>query len=216
MHLAARKGHSAVVKVLLDNGANTYTCIMPHSNSPTILEIAAAEGHVEIMELILNNDLSFQPNADNIERRGLTYTWAFATAATEGQLEALRLLAHWGADVNPRHEAGRSPLDCAIKFEHKDAVRVIVELGQGVNEMSERDPERAPSELAVSTRDVGILKMLLDENSVELRYIEDALGQAKKIRLMEGIQVLESARSAAERSRRERVLVEPLENPKSV
>lgn len=87
---AAEKGHTEIVKLLLDHGAHANTA--SGGIGCTALMLAAGKGHTEVVELLLNKGA----DVDAINNCGRT---ALMEASREGHTEVVELLRNKGADV---------------------------------------------------------------------------------------------------------------------
>jgi ankyrin repeat protein len=87
---AAESGQAAVVKLLLDNGAN----LLEASSIPLIFR-AAALGHTDVVEVLLGKDIGI-----NDAYRSETL---LSKAASGGHLALVKMLISKGADVNGRY-----------------------------------------------------------------------------------------------------------------
>jgi ankyrin repeat protein len=152
--IAARKpGNSAVVKLLLDKGANPNPNRNPASESSPLLDAASA-GDAASMELLLGKGAEVKPVAEmainmsvatecskclslltakEIDKRA--YGVALADIAILGNSNAVKLLLDHGADVNTVDSLGRTPLMYAAASDNLplEEVRMLVEHGADVN-----------------------------------------------------------------------------------
>ncbi|KAK4222473.1 ankyrin repeat-containing domain protein [Podospora fimiseda] len=90
LHLAAEKGYSSVIGILLSNGAHVDA---RDDTGRTALHYAAKNGHTEALKLLL----SWGGDPLVMDFGGLT---ALHQAAGEGHEEAVRILIDHGADPN--------------------------------------------------------------------------------------------------------------------
>ena len=96
--MAAMKGNVAVVRLLLEAGADKDTTI--HNHGYTALMLAAARGHLECVRLLLDAGA----DREKASRNGKT---AAMLASTFGRLECVRLLSG-GADAADKELAANS------------------------------------------------------------------------------------------------------------
>ncbi|MCC6261816.1 MAG: ankyrin repeat domain-containing protein [Anaerolineales bacterium] len=117
--LACYFGHYAAAEYLIKAGANV------NSQSKNALQVAplhsaAAQGHADIVTLLLNHNAN--PNVR--EQNGFT---PLHTASHNGNLEIIRILLFNGADMAIESKAGKLALDVANEAGHLDAVALLKE-----------------------------------------------------------------------------------------
>lgn len=116
--IAAIRGCSSVVRVLLDSGANTS---IEDKNGFTALTASAIQGHPAVTKMLVEAGADLE-----------WATWSIATplhrAAHEGHLAVMRVLLEAGANPDSRGPNGETPLFCAA-FDGR--VQVVRELLHG-------------------------------------------------------------------------------------
>jgi len=168
MIAARRPGNIAVVKLLLDRGANANPNSRPDAESSPLLEAATA-GDAASVELLLahgaETKLSGQEAfevavtvecgkcvsllvAKNIDRD--SYTRALSNIAVLGDVNAVRIALDHGADVNAFDGLGRTPLMYAAASDllPLDEVKLLIERGANVNAVN-KDKNEGDSGLSV-------------------------------------------------------------------
>jgi ankyrin repeat protein len=114
---AAREGHVAAVKQLIDKGADIET----HSgDSKTPLVCAIDNGHLEVVKLLLDT------NAD-IEARDSYGATPLHCAASHGHEEVVRLLLDYKAAVDSRDDAKSTALSYAAYYGRVAVVKLLLE-----------------------------------------------------------------------------------------
>jgi len=105
--IACFKGNKAAVEALLAKGAEV--------NKPgwTPLHYAAANGHDEIIRLLLDKSAYIDAESPN-------KTTPMMMAARGGHIYTVKLLLDEGADATLKNDLGMSAIDFAMKYEHKD------------------------------------------------------------------------------------------------
>lgn len=144
---AIRSGKEAMVKLLLENGADVA---VPKDGSPRPLYIAAKNGHEAIVQLLLDH------GADADEPTSPT---ALHAAAKHGHEAVVRLLLIYGANVNTYDKSKRTPLHWAAAHSHEAIVRLFLESGA---EIRAKDPFRSPLYIAAEVGNMAIVRLLLD------------------------------------------------------
>lgn len=128
LHLAARAGHMAVVRWLLENGAkiNARTKSQrPYPGSETALYLAVAHGRPDVAALLLSHGAN--PNLKSSD--GST---ALAEAVQRGDLGLVTLLLDNGAQINPKGEF--SPLHTAFCMKNLPIARYLLSRGARADE----------------------------------------------------------------------------------
>jgi hypothetical protein len=123
LHWAADRGDKAVVKMLLDIGADRNAST--HSGY-TALHWAAARGREDVVELLLDGAA---PPPQKEEKR-LT---PLHTAALNGRLGVVRQLLAAGFDPQQVDPLGRTPLDLAREYGMTDVVTALTGLKPAVS-----------------------------------------------------------------------------------
>ena len=110
---AASRGHTGVVRELLDNGCNVDT---PHPTGKTALEMAKVGHHKETVKLLSSHRSSLDDGGDT----------ALMSAAAKGHHRLTRnLLKFTNCNVNLTNQLGNTPLALAVIGGH---VKVVKEL----------------------------------------------------------------------------------------
>lgn len=114
--IAAENGHSEIVKMLLESGANPNE---RDSNKNTALMFASKEGHTKVIEILhkANADL----NAININKRA-----ALILASASGKADAVKILCGLGADVNLEDSNRDTALHWAAYKGHAEVIKILI------------------------------------------------------------------------------------------
>lgn len=99
--LAAREGYLAIVNLLLDHGADPNSA---HPNGRTVLHLASAPGHEEVVQLLVASDV----NINAVGKRGDS---PVIEAAHWNYLGVVETLRQHPADMEHRDKQGRTADD---------------------------------------------------------------------------------------------------------
>jgi uncharacterized protein len=141
---AARTGNAAAVRVLLDHGAEVDA--RESQLGETALMWAASENHAAVVSLLIGRGADVNARSATVkfpkDRFGLEGvltilphgSWTpIMYAARDGALDAARVLAKAGADVNAVDPDGSTPIILAIMNSHYDTANVLLEAGANPN-----------------------------------------------------------------------------------
>ncbi|KAJ2068458.1 phosphate system positive regulatory protein pho81 [Coemansia sp. S155-1] len=117
LQLACEKGHQDIVLMLLDAGAE----IVANSQGVHPAHVAARAGYADILRLLLAHSQSV-----DIADKDLGWTPVFY-AASEGDLECIRILLDAGCDLDVVDENGHTPAYFAANEGHLDCVDMLLE-----------------------------------------------------------------------------------------
>lgn len=126
--LAATAGCLEIVKLLVESGADVnsygseYDPSIPQA-APTFC--AACYGHPLVFEYLFSRTHSdFRQEAELL---------AFHLAASEGNIETLQLLHHFGANLDSQDDFGKTALMIAAESKQPKFVRALLEMGADVD-----------------------------------------------------------------------------------
>ncbi|XP_071041937.1 serine/threonine-protein phosphatase 6 regulatory ankyrin repeat subunit B-like [Parasteatoda tepidariorum] len=120
LNLAAECGHLDLVKFLINEGAD-LNVIGSFGSKP--IHIAAYYGHLHIVKYFIQRDEKL------LTDRGWANMSLLHYAAGEGQTEVVKYLIEKGIDVNDECDDGFRPIHFAVKFNHEEVIKVLLNYG---------------------------------------------------------------------------------------
>lgn len=120
MHYAAAKGHLAVVKYLITNGADVKAKTR-NGRSPLLL--AYENDNFDVAEHLI------EKGAHDVS----TKDWSLQGALEKCHLNLVNYLIEKGADVNKKDNDGNTPLHCAAKKGNIEVVKYLIGKGARVD-----------------------------------------------------------------------------------
>ncbi|KAJ1816611.1 phosphate system positive regulatory protein pho81, partial [Coemansia sp. RSA 2598] len=143
--LACEKGHESIVLILLEAGAQ----MLPSAQGVHPAHVAARTGSVAILKLLLAHGAP----AD-VADKDLAWTPVFY-AASEGNIQCIRLLIDAGCNVGLLDENNRPPVYYAANEGHLESVDLLLDAAKR-NEDSRRESSDSTIVAAVPGTDIGI------------------------------------------------------------
>jgi uncharacterized protein len=158
---AAESGRVEKVEAALKAGIDVNT--VDRGTQFTALHLAAHEGHLPVIKVLLKHKANVDPLAQN----DLT---PLHLAAYNGRSECVALLLQFGAKVDPRDREGKTPLTHACTGPVEDAlefektVKLLLDAGAEIN-AKESTEGFTPLMMAAGLGNVEIVKILLRANA---------------------------------------------------
>jgi ankyrin repeat protein len=115
--VVCEEGHASALALLLSSGAKLGV-VDDEGASP--LFTAAANGHIDVMKLLVEKDAHIDVNKKN--NAGQSPCWA---AAAAGKTEAVRALVALGCDEKAPAKDGTTPHQAAQKGKHAAAAKLL-------------------------------------------------------------------------------------------
>lgn len=119
LHQASTRGYIKIVKFLIENGADIN---LVNSGGATPLDCASFKGHLEIIELFINNKATTSVTKERL----------LCISCVKGNIEIVKLLIKPEANVNIDNYSCGTPLDCAYSGGHTEIVKLLVENGANI------------------------------------------------------------------------------------
>lgn len=125
---ACSYGHTLVVKVLLDAGAD-----VKHSDSKgiTALHAALLKGDIDLVELLLATPGII------VDAQGINGITPLMVACVWGRTEIVKHLLKAGANIEQQNGSGETSLYMAVSFNHEDVVNLLLQSGAKVHPLSQ-------------------------------------------------------------------------------
>ena len=166
---ACKSGNAELVEYLISKGANVDE---ENKHNPHALLVACQGRHLDVMEVLLNHDADVDATkmgADSEEDTCLNI------ACKRGDIEMIRLLLKYGADMTVYNREGYSPFTTAYKKGNKEAINLFLEHGIDLNDNESRwccqkgdsdewvpmKDQLTPLMRACSKNDISMIKRLL-------------------------------------------------------
>ena len=122
-HIAARRGHDDVLKMLLKAGPELVDVC--NKNDWTALHVSSAEGHARAAQVLIEH------SAD-VNRKTCLGETVCSLAARADSLRIVKLLRKNGADVNACNQNGETALHAAAMQGHCDVIAYLLSYGADV------------------------------------------------------------------------------------
>lgn len=169
--IAGLEGNVELLQLLLSKGANVNES---DENGFTAFMEAASYGKVDALRFLyekgakVNLGRKTKEDQERLRKGGAT---ALMDAAQNGHLEVVKvLLDEMGADIKARDNMGRNALIRAFRNSDNSKVEIITRLlldyGADVNVRGEKG--KTPLILAVEKEHIGLVKMLLEQEDIEI------------------------------------------------
>ncbi|VDI16414.1 Hypothetical predicted protein, partial [Mytilus galloprovincialis] len=149
---ASDKGHTEIVKLLLEKDANVDLC---NKDGWSPLYRASNNGHTDIVKLLLEKN----PNVDLCTKNGCSPLYR---ASRVGHTDIVKLLLERNPNVDLCDKDGYSPLYGASTNGHTDIVKLLLERNPNVN-LCDKDGY-SPLYGASTNGHTDIVKLLLEKN----------------------------------------------------
>ena len=120
LHVAAMKGHIALMKILMDFGADpsTYT-----SEGDNVLHLSLMEGRGEVVKFLLERRFVPRLNVNSENKNGAS---PLSIAAEKSDIDSIDLLIKAGAHAHKTNKKSRSPLHYAAKNGNVKVARTLM------------------------------------------------------------------------------------------
>uniref|UniRef100_A0A8C4RQV5 Ankyrin repeat domain 6b n=1 Tax=Erpetoichthys calabaricus TaxID=27687 RepID=A0A8C4RQV5_ERPCA len=149
LHLAAYKGHSEVVRILLKAGCDLN---LQDDSDQTALHRAAVVGNCDVISALIQDGCAL----DRQDKDGNT---ALHEVSWHGFSQSVKLLVKAGANVHAKNKAGNTPLHLACQNAHSQSCRILL-LG-GSRPDSKNNVGDTCLHVAARYNHVGIIRILL-------------------------------------------------------
>eukprot|EP01124_Arcella_intermedia_P002921 TRINITY_DN11598_c0_g1_i1.p1 TRINITY_DN11598_c0_g1~~TRINITY_DN11598_c0_g1_i1.p1 ORF type:complete len:1146 (-),score=287.23 TRINITY_DN11598_c0_g1_i1:3-3440(-) len=143
LHHACLKGHTELVKRLLDSKANPNTMDLQRE---TPVHCVCRVGHIQLLELLLSNGARISPSFS-----GEWHNSPLHVACSVGNKKMTRFLIENGADVNAKNHSGVTPLHAAAIEGKYEIIAVLLERKADVNAMT-KEKELTPLHVAMNDK----------------------------------------------------------------
>lgn len=159
IHIAARRGHADVVRVLLDRGADPR---MESNKGETLGLFAILSGSLDTLKVLAEYANKRVDDAiTGVKKEHSAVSLAIALSRPEA---AMWLLEH-GADASGSGDGGKAPIHYAAESGYPDLVKFLV-LKKQVSVNAPTKDKWTPLHFAAKTRQADVIRLLLEQDAV--------------------------------------------------
>ncbi|KAK6512805.1 hypothetical protein TWF506_008971 [Arthrobotrys conoides] len=151
---AAQEGHEAVVRLLIDNGADIES---KDNYGHTPLARAAECGYEGVVSLLLDKDANMETRIKK------NYMTPLLQAAQNGHEKVVRLLIDKGAKIEAKDTSSRTPLVWAAQEGHEAVARVLIANGAD-KEARDSKLRYTPVLWAIHNDHEAVFQLLIDRD----------------------------------------------------
>ncbi|KAK4985213.1 hypothetical protein LTR50_006107 [Elasticomyces elasticus] len=171
LHLAAKRGHERMVRMLLDLTEGSIDT--QDVNNQTPLSLAAQNGNVAVVRLLLETN-----KVDSESKDCIFGQTPLSFAAQNGHNAVVRLLLNWGTvDADSKTNATyQTPLSLAAENGHEAVVRLLLGASE-VDPDSKSIHAQTPLSLAAYNGHEAVTRLLLDTGRVDLNFKASGAGE---------------------------------------
>ena len=160
--MAARSGNVATIKLLLDRGADVNAT--ESARGTTALMWAAAQGHAPAIQLLVDRGADVKAvSAPAWQDRPVRYAKAVDPRPSQGRNQDLVVSQVGPRNTRARDGGGLTPLVFAVRANDLESVRVLLEAGADVNQVTRYG--WSPLLVATQNRYYQLASVLLDQGA---------------------------------------------------
>lgn len=153
LHLAAFKGYTDIVNILLENNADILA--IDNVNDAMPIHIAAAMGNTKTVMTLLDSEAAKKSGINLVDVQDDTGVTPLMWATMKKQIPTMTQLIRYGANIEANDEDGWTPLHFAAAVDSYKAVELLLKAGANPN--AEDNDGNIPEDL---TEDNAIAAML--------------------------------------------------------
>ncbi|XP_076079493.1 uncharacterized protein LOC143049705 isoform X3 [Mytilus galloprovincialis] len=153
LYAATIKGHKEIVKLLLDNKADSNKCT---DDRVSPLYVVCQNNHIEIVKILLDNKADINKCKDD----GVSPLFI---ACHNNHIEIVKILLDNKADINKCTDTGVSPLYIACRNNHIETVKILLDNKADINKCDANGA--SPLHFACRNNHIEIVKILLDNKA---------------------------------------------------
>lgn len=159
---AAENGHVAIIKVLLDKGAEIEPTPPDHRFSP--LSLAVMRNHTAAIELLIENGAFMEGNNGPMKYGNMVpHITPLSIAAHMSHETTVQMLLDKGANLDSKDQYGRTALSRAARRGHKAIVDLL--LKKGANIESKDNDKETPLLKAAKNGHASLVMFLLEKGA---------------------------------------------------
>jgi ankyrin repeat protein len=154
LHVAINAGDLITVQILVEEGHADINTLSGISQNTTPLSLATESNHLDIVQYLLEKGASTKEQ----NHGGFFYSPLVISAITQGNLEILKSLLSYGAELALTDNSQNTPLHIAVLENQIEMIKALVEAGASLDAINL--DSQTPLELAQAIADKDAIQIL--------------------------------------------------------